>query len=131
MSHFTKVKTVIQDHVILADALTELHYQFKIGETLPIRGYAGKVATGQVVVTTGCDYDIGFQRQENQSYDVCADWWGVQKGSTIRQEEFLNDVNRTYACLAIKKQVFEQGYIIEREAIKANGEIELVVCERF
>ncbi len=38
--------------VILADALTELHYQFNMGEALPIRGYAGNVATGQVEVTT-------------------------------------------------------------------------------
>jgi hypothetical protein len=31
----------------------------------------------------------------------------------------------------VKTVIQDQGYIIEHEAVKANGEIELVVCERF
>ena len=31
----------------------------------------------------------------------------------------------------VKQQVLEQGLIIEQEKILPNGEIELVVCERY
>lgn len=129
MSHFTTLKTIIRDQVLLGQALRELHYTFREGENLTIRGYAGKTTTAQVVVDTGSAYDIGFQRQQDQSYAVCADWWGVQKDTPIRQDAFLRQVNQTYAHQAVKQEVRERGYLIEEERILDNGEIELVVCE--
>jgi len=129
MSHFTKLKTVIKDQVVLEDTLRNLHYQFKAGERLPIRGYEGSREFGQVVVDTGCQYDIGFQRQTDQTFGVCADWWGIEGESNIREERFLQEINQTYSHLAVKKQVSEQGFIIEKEQVLDNGEIELVVCE--
>ena len=131
MSHFTRVKTVVRDGVLLQDALRQLHYRFQAGDRVPIRGFLGNQEVGQVVVDTGCAYDIGFQRQADQSYTVCADWWGVRNGSALREESFLQQVNRTYAHLAVKRQVIEQGLIIEQEIELPGGEIELVVCERF
>jgi len=62
---------------------------------------------------------------------VCTDWWGVRNKTKLRQESFLQEVKRTYALLAVKQKVIEQGLIIEEENILPNGEIELVVCERF
>lgn len=62
---------------------------------------------------------------------MCADWWGVQGNTALREQAFLQDLNRTYAHLAVKRQVLEQGLIIEDEKVLASGEIELVVCERF
>lgn len=129
MSHFTTIKTVIREQVVLEDSLRQLHYDFKVGEALAIRGYQGNRTTGQVVVNTGSNYDIGFQRQEDRSFAVCADWWGVQGNTRLRQEDFLREVNQTYSHLAVKRQVLEQGYVIETEQVLENGEIELVVCE--
>ena len=131
MSHFTQVQTVIRDQAVLEEALRQLHYQFQAGERVPIRGYQGNQESGEVVVDTGSDYDIGFQRQADQSFAVCADWWGVRNHTKLRQESFLQELNRTYALLAVKKQVIKQGLIVEEENILPNGEIELVVCERF
>lgn len=129
MSHFTTVKTVIRDQAILCQALRQLHYQFQEGERVLIRGYQGNTAHGQVVVDTGCKYDIGFQRQANQTFDVCADWWGVQGNTRIKQDEFLRQVNQTYSHIAVKQQVVQQGFIIEEERVLPTGEIELVVAE--
>ena len=131
MSHFTRVQTVIRDPVMLADTLRQLHYHFQTGERLPIRGYQNNTEYGQVVIDTGSRYDIGFQRQPDQTFNVCADWWGVEGNTSIRQMPFLEQLNRTYAHLAVKQQVLEQGLIIEEEKVLPNGEIELVVCERF
>jgi hypothetical protein len=131
MSHFTRVQTVIRDQVVLEDTLRQLHYQYQVGERLPIRGYQNNTEYGQVVIDTGSRYDIGFQRQADQTFAVCADWWGVQGNTSIRQETFTQELNRTYAHLTVKQQVLEQGLIIEEEKVLPNGEIELVVCERF
>ncbi len=129
MSHFTTVKAVIRDRALLENSLRELHCRFQSGERILIRGYGNNREYGQVVVDTGSPYDIGFQLQGDESYSVCADWWGVQKDTKIREEQFLKDINRSYSRCAIKKQVLEQGFIVERETVMANGEIELVICE--
>lgn len=131
MSHFTRVQTVIRDQGLLEEALRQLNYQFQSGESVLVRGYQGNQESAQVVIDTGSDYDIGFQRQADQSFAVCADWWGVRNKTKLREESFLQELNRTYAHLAVKRQVMEQGLIIEEENILPNGEIELVVCERF
>ena len=131
MSHFTRVRTVIRDQVQLEDTLRQLHHRYRSGERVPIRGYAGNTEYGQVVIDTGSLYDIGYQRQADDSFAVCADWWGVQGNTSLREQQFLDDVNRTYAHLTVKAQVLEQGFIIEEEKVLPNGEIELVVCERF
>ncbi len=131
MSHFTRVQTVIRDQALLEEALRQLHYQFQSGESVLVRGYQGNQESAQVVIDTGGAYDIGFQRQADQSFAVCTDWWGVRNKTKLRQESFLQELNRTYAHLAVKQQVIKQGLIIEEENILPNGEIELVVCERF
>lgn len=131
MSHFTRVQTVIRDPVMLADTLRQLHYHFQTGERVPIRGYQNNTEYGQVVIDTGSRYDIGFQRQPDQTFNVCADWWGVEGNTALRQTPFIEEINRTYAHLTVKQQVLEQGLIIEEERVLPTGEIELLVCERF
>jgi len=113
MSHFTRVQTVIRDQALLEEALRQLNYQFQSGESVPVRGYQGNQESAQVVIDTGGDYDIGFQRQADQSFAVCADWWGVRNKTKLREESFLQELNRTYAHLAVKRQVIAQGLIIE------------------
>ena len=98
MSHFTTVKTVIRDQETLRETLQQLHYNFQVGERLPIRGYADSRQYGQVVINTGSKYDIGFQRQADGAFNVCADWWGVQGNTPIREQSFLQQVNQTYAA---------------------------------
>lgn len=131
MSHFSQVQTVIRDQALLEASLRQLQFDFRSGENTTIRGYQNNTEQGVVVAATGSRYDIGFQRQEDGSFAVCADWWGIEFNTLIRQETFLQTLNRTYAHLTVKRQVLEQGLIIEQEKILPNGEIELVVCERY
>jgi hypothetical protein len=129
MSHFTRIHTVVRDQTVLCDALRSLHYTFQEGQRVPIRGYQGNRETGQVVVDPGGAYDIGFQRQADESFTICADWWGVKQATPIREDEFLRQINRTYTHLMVRQQVMREGLIIEEERILPNGEIELVVAE--
>jgi hypothetical protein len=129
MSHFSTIKTVIRDQVLLCDTLRHLHHNFQEGERVLIRGYQGNTAHGEVVVNTGSEYDIGFQRQEDETFAICSDWWGVQGNTQIKEAEFLRQVNQTYSHQTVRRQVELHGYIIEEERVLENGEIELVVAE--
>ncbi len=131
MSHFSQVQTIIRDQALLEQSLRQLQFNIQSGEEVAIRGYQGNTECGQVVIDTGSRYDIGLQRQADGSFAVCADWWGIEFNTPIRQESFLQSLNRTYAHLTVKQQVLEQGLIIEQEKILPNGEIELIVCERY
>jgi len=131
MSHFSQVQTIIRDQVLLEESLRQLQFEFQSAEEVTIRGYQGNTECAQVVIDTGSRYDIGFQRQEDGSFVVSADWWGIEFNTQIRKESFMQALNRTYAHLTVKQQVLEQGLIIEQEKVLPNGEIELVVSERY
>jgi hypothetical protein len=129
MSHFQRVRTQIREREHLVQALRDLHYQFQEGENLVVRGYAGNRETAQVVVNTGSNYDIGFQRKA-QEYEVVADWWGVQRNTPIRQEAFIQQVNRQYAYNLIRQQAREQNLIVEEEQTLENGDTVIILSER-
>jgi hypothetical protein len=131
MSHFTKVKTVIRDQVVLCEALRQLHHQFREGENLTVRGYQGGTQTAQVVLNTGCNYDIGFQRQADQTFDAVADWaYGVHRNAEqrYRTDAWLAEVHQKCSHLAALEKIREQGWIVEENRVLATGEIELVAC---
>ena len=132
MSHFTTLKTVVRDREQLCAALRHLHHTFRVGEQLTVRGYQGKTERADVVVETGCAYDIGFRKEADQTYGAVADWdFGIrnQAGTQFQREAFLQAVNQAYARCALVQQAIEHGYVIEEERVLANGEIELVVSE--
>lgn len=132
MSHFTILKTVLRDRETLSEALRHLHHQFRVGENLSVRGYQGRTEPAEIVVETGCAYDIGFRREADQSYGVVADWdYGIarQAQPRFRRDAFLQELNQAYARCGLVQQAKEHGYIIEGERVLASGEIELVISE--
>lgn len=129
MSHFQRIRTQIREQEHLVQALRDLHYQFQEGENLVVRGYAGNRETAQVVVNTGSNYDIGFQRKAEE-YEVVADWWGVERNSQIRQQAFMQQVNRQYAYNLIRDQAREQNLIVEEEQTLENGDVVIILSER-
>jgi hypothetical protein len=129
MSHFQSIRTQVREQEHLVQALRDLHYQFQEGENLVVRGYAGNRETAQVVVNTGSDYDIGFQHKADQ-YEVVADWWGVERSSPIRQQAFIQQVNRQYAYNLIRDQAREQNLIVEEEQTLENGDVVILLSER-
>jgi hypothetical protein len=129
MSHFQRIRTQIREREHLVQALRDLHYQFQEGENLIVRGYSGNRESAQVVVNTGSEYDIGFQRKAEE-FEVVADWWGVERSSPIRQEAFIQQVNRQYAYNLIRDQAREQNLIVEEEQTLENGDVVIILSER-
>ena len=129
MSHFVRIRTQIREREHLVQALRDLHHQFQEGENLVVRGYSGNRERAEVVVNTGSQYDIGFKRQA-QEYEVVADWWGVEGNTSIRQEPFIQQVNRQYAYNLIRDQAHEQNLIVEEEQQLENGDVVILLSER-
>ncbi len=132
MSHFTKIKTLIREQERLCEALRELHHQFRQGENLVVRGDRGNTQTAQVVVNTGCSYDIGYQRQGDGTYEAVADWdYGIPREAApqFQKDNFLSEINQRYQRLTVREMAKVRGYTIESERVLPSGEIELVVCE--
>jgi hypothetical protein len=129
MSHFVRIRTQIREREHLVQALRDLHYQFQEGESLVVRGYAANRERADVLVNTGSQYDIGFQRKAD-NYEVVADWWGVEGNTPLRQQSFIQQVNRQYAYNLIRDQAREQNLIVEEEQTLENGDVVIVLSER-
>ena len=129
MSHFVRIRTQIREQQHLTQTLRDLHYQFQKNQNLVVRGYAGNRETAEVVVQTGSAYDIGFQRKANE-YEVVADWWGVERNSSIRQDSFVQQVSRQYAYNLIHDQAREKNLIVEEEQTLENGDVVIILSER-
>lgn len=129
MSHFVKIRTQIRERDQLVQTLRDLHCRFQEGENLVVRGYAGNRERAEVLVNTGSQYDIGFQRKAD-CYEVVADWWGVEGNSSIRQQSFVQQVNRQYSYNLIRDQAREQNLIVEEEQTLDNGDVVIILSER-
>lgn len=129
MSHFQRLRLQIREREHLVQALRDLHYQYQEGENLIVRGYAGNRETAQVVIDTGSQYDIGFRRNAEE-FEVVADWWGVEGKTRIRQQPFLQEVQRQYAYNLIREQAREQNLIVEEERTLENGDMVILLTER-
>ena len=129
MSHFVRVRTQIRERDQLVQALRDLHYQFKVGESLAVRGYSNNTERAEVTVDTGSKYDIGFKRSAEQ-YEVIADWWGVEGSTRLRQQNFIQEVNRQYAYNVVLDQAREQNLIVEEEQPLENGDVVIILSER-
>jgi len=133
MSHFLKIMTQIREREQLLAALRDLHFQHQASPNLTndllVRGYKGNQERAEVVVDTGSAYDIGFQRKA-EGYEVVADWWGVQGNTQIKQNTFIQQINRQYAYNVIRDQIREQDLIMEEERTLENGDVIITLSER-
>ncbi len=131
MSHFLNVRTQIREREHLITALRDLHYRFQASERedLLVRGYQGNSARAEIVVDTGSEFDIGFQRRPD-AYEVVADWWGVQKDTQIQQQTFIQQLNRQYSYNVIRDQAREQDMVLQEEREMENGDLVITLSER-
>jgi hypothetical protein len=89
-----------------------------------IRGYGGnrtEVEAG--VPTSNPDYDMGF-RQEGDSYDLVADWWGIKD---IDQEQFLQRLTQRYAYHVTRDRLEEQDFTLVEEEVEEDETIHITV----
>ena len=93
MSHFSTLRTKITNAEILKSSLSDLGVTVKTEAN--IRGYNGQNVRADIVAVLEGDYDIGWSRNADGSFDLIADLWGVAKKHN--QTELINSINQKYA----------------------------------
>ena len=129
MSHFTKVQTKINDLVSLMKALDQLGWKYTHNEQgVTVRGYRGQTTKAEICIDMG-KYDIGVVKAEDGTYELVADWWGVETTKGLKEEEVVKEVNAKYAYQRVVAAVEEQGYTIDTNKVSADGTIKLNVSK--
>ncbi|MEL6489250.1 MAG: DUF1257 domain-containing protein [Cyanobacteria bacterium J06634_6] len=105
MSHFSTLRTKITDAEILKSSLNDLGVVTKTEAN--IRGYNGQNVRADIVAVLEGDYDIGWSRNADGSFDLIADLWGVAKKHN--QTELINSINQKYAVNKTLAEVKRPG----------------------
>jgi hypothetical protein len=129
MSHFTKVATKINDLVALRKALDQLGWKYKHAEAgVEVRGWRGQTMKAEMAIDMG-KYDVGVVKQEDGTYSLEADWWGVETTRGLKEEEVVKELNAKYAYQRVVAAVEEQGYTIDQNAVQKDGTVKLTVSK--
>ncbi|HVK73286.1 MAG TPA: DUF1257 domain-containing protein [Kofleriaceae bacterium] len=129
MSHFTKCELKMTNLAALKAALEDLAVKFQAaeeGQTVTVRGYRGDTLQAAIKIDMG-QYDIGVVASEHGTYDLVADWWGVETTKGVSEEEFKHQLSQKYQYHNVKMACEEKGYSVEEEVNEEDGSIRLVV----
>ena len=129
MSHFTKCELKLTNLAAIKKALADMQVQFAEateGQTVTVRGYRGDTLQAALSVNMGT-YDIGVVANADGTYDITADWWGVETTKGISETEFKSELNKRYQYHNVKQACEEKGYAVEEEVNEEDGSIRLVV----
>ena len=132
MSHFSTIKTKLEDYSALLEALE------RVGErpNVPFKGtkvvelviinpsHAEQHPTMEVDISIGVD--VGFKLNEKTgTYELIADRQTWDKDVPI--ERFMEKVTQQYARMLIHREVEEKGFQIDEEWEMDDNSIELTV----
>lgn len=132
MSHFTRLRTAIKDREVLERCLEQMGYDVLEGGR--IRGFSGRRRVDlRVPVRRG--YEIGFKQAQDGTYEVIADWWGVEgtdRGDFSRRlerqlEDIQREVRQQYALETVLEKSREQGFDVVEQQQQADGSVRVVV----
>jgi Protein of unknown function (DUF1257) len=105
MSHFSTLRTKITDAEILKQSLRDLGINVKT--EADVRGYNGQRVRSDIVAVLEGEYDLGWSRNSDGSFDLVADLWGVAKKHN--QTELINSINQKYAVNKTLAEVKRPG----------------------
>lgn len=129
MSHFTKCALKMTNLAALKKALADMKLEFaeaEAGQSVNVRGYQGDTLAAAMSINMG-RYDIGVVDNQNGTYDIVADWWGVETTKGVSEEEFKNTLSQKYQYWNVKQACEDKGYAVEEEVNEEDGSIRLVV----
>ena len=129
MSHFTKCELKMTNLAAIKAALADLQMKSEFAEEnqqVTVRGYRGDTLQGKLCVNMG-QYDIGVIANEHGTYDLVADWWGVETTKGVSEAEFKDQLSQRYQYHNVKQACEEKGYAVEEEVNEEDGSIRLVV----
>ena len=131
MSHFTKCALKMTNLAAIKKALADLQLKFTEAEehqSVEVRGYRGDKLQAAIAIDMG-RYDIGVVSNTEGTYDITADWWGVETTKGVSEEEFKHQLSQRYQYHNVKQACEEKGYSVEEEVNEEDGSIRLVVSK--
>ncbi len=129
MSHFTKVQTQINDLACLKKALDQLGWKWQHDEAgVTVRGWRGATMKAEMSIDMG-KYDVAVVKAENGSYELVADWWGIETTRGITEQEVAKEINGKYAYQRVVAAVADAGYTIDENAVQKDGSVKLSVSK--
>lgn len=129
MSHFTKCEMKMTNLQALKKALEDMEYEFTVaeqGQAVTVRGWRGQELDAAMSINMG-KYDIGVVGNADGTYDLTADWWGVETTKGVSEEEFKNKLSQRYQYHNVLEACEAKGYTVEEEVNEEDGSIQLVV----
>lgn len=129
MSHFTKCALKMTNLAAIKKALADLQLKFteaNENQSATVRGYRGDSLQAAISIDMG-RYDIGVVANAEGTYDLTADWWGVETTKGVSEEEFQHQLSQRYQYHNVKQACEEKGYSVEEELNEEDGSIRLVV----
>ncbi len=129
MSHFTKCALKMTNLAAIKKALADLQLKYTEAtenQTATVRGYRGDSLQAAISIDMG-RYDIGVVANPEGTYDLTADWWGVETTKGDSEEEFQHQLSQRYQYHNVKQACEEKGYSVEEELNEEDGSIRLVV----
>jgi hypothetical protein len=129
MSHFTKCALKLTNLAAIKKALADMQMktvEAEDGQSVTVRGYRGDTLKAAISVDMG-RYDIGVVDNQDGTYDLTADWWGVETTKGVSEDEFKHQLNQRYQYHNVKQACEEKGYAVEEELNEEDGSIRLVV----
>ena len=127
MSHFTTVATKINDLVALTRALDKLKLKYtQAEEGVMVKGWRGQTSLAEISIHMG-KYDIGVVKNEDGTYGLQADWWGVETTVGKTEQEMVDELSREYAYQKVVIACEDQGYRIDEQQVAEDGTIKLSV----
>jgi len=129
MSHFTKCDLKITNLAALKRALDDLQLSYRVAEGeqgVEVRGYKGQKLSAEISVDMG-KYDIGVVKAADGTYEIVADWWGIEVTKAVTETEFVEELNQRYAYNRVVMACEEQGYTLEESQNEEDGTIQLAM----
>jgi len=123
MSHFSTLRTKITEAEILKSSLKDLGISVKT--QADVRGYNGQRVRADIVATLEGEYDLGWSRNTDGSFDLIADLWGVAKKHN--QTELINSINQKYAVTKTLSEVRRTGHTLVAQGVGSEGMTRLTI----
>ncbi len=129
MSHFTKCDLKLTNLEAIKLALDDMklgYEEAKAGKKAVVRGYQGDSLEAELSVNMGA-YDIGVVAAEDGTFDLTADWWGVETTKGVSEAELKQQLFQRYQYHNVKMACEAKGYAVEEETNEEDGTVKLVV----
>jgi hypothetical protein len=129
MSHFTKCELKMTNLQAIKNALDDLEWDYEeatAGQSVTVRGWRGQTLEAAMSINMG-KYDIGVVKNENGTFDLVSDWWGIETTKGLTETELKNTISQKYQYHNVKMACEDKGYSVEEEVNEEDGSIQLVV----